>query len=411
MWANVVSQHKAVARGCQIPYTQITKFPGSWANYLTQPPRITWRVPVAQISRWVFAEHVEKEQVPATRSVVDDAVAGPSGQSTNDFQLPCGKSMNLYKYIKWLITTFGHSTRESLIEGALAAADTSTFERALTHPLFDSVCFKVFAVDKSLEVMQGFKARFEQIKWEKFEGNDAYLNVDASMRLIRHLLSHHEYSVESFVDDVWRILTLQLPKTNLLFVHGVPNSGKSYIIRSIAALYKYSATIQGTTSFPFMELAQSSMGLIEEPSFTDETLQTFKKLAEGTPTEVSVKNKGAARIGRIPLVITANYPFWKDGGALEKQAFASRMIEYKFQKPAGFLKMAKKPLNPGIWRQLFSKHAYPDTDDGSSSSDDELVDFLNVVQPEKKMRLAITAVDVDEITQEDIVLLELEQEK
>ena len=178
--------------------------------------------------------------------------------------------------------------------------------------------------------------------------DQAYLNVDVSMRLLRHLLTHHDYNVESFVDDVWRILTLQLPKTNLLFVHGVPNSGKSYIIRSVAALYKYSATIQGTTSFPFMELAQASMGLIEEPSFTDETLQTFKKLAEGTPTEVSVKNKGAARIGRIPLVITANYPFWKDGGALERQAFSTRMIEYKFTKPAGFLKMAKKPLNPAI---------------------------------------------------------------
>ena len=139
VWANVVSQHKAVARGCQIPFTQITKFPGSWANYLAQAPRITWRVPVAPImesfSHWVFAQHVEKEQVPATRSLVDEAVAGPSGRSPNDFQLPCGKSMNLYKYIKWLITTFGYCTRESLIEGALAAADTSTFKRALTHPI------------------------------------------------------------------------------------------------------------------------------------------------------------------------------------------------------------------------------------------------------------------------------------
>ena len=49
MWANVVAQHKAVTKGCQIPNTQITKFPGSWANYLTQSPRITWRVPVCQL--------------------------------------------------------------------------------------------------------------------------------------------------------------------------------------------------------------------------------------------------------------------------------------------------------------------------------------------------------------------------
>lgn len=219
----------------------------------------------------------------------------------------------------------------------------------------------------------------------------------------------------SFVDDVWRILTFQLPKTNLLFLHGVPNSGKSYVVRSIAALYKYSATIQGTTSFPFMELAHSSMGLIEEPSFTDETLQTFKKLAEGTTTEVSVKNKGAARIGRIPLVVTANYPFWKDGGALERQAFATRMIEYKFQKPAGFLKMAKKPLNPAMWKELFATHMYPTTDDDSTSGDDELCDFLDVVQPTKKRRVEkekeAAEMEGDDITQEDILLLSMQQEK
>ncbi|KAI0217858.1 hypothetical protein LSAT2_030426, partial [Lamellibrachia satsuma] len=147
-----------------------------------------------------------------------------------------------------------------------------------------------------------------------------------------------------------------LPKTNMMFLHGVPNSGKSFLIRSVASLYKYSATVQGTSSFPFMELAKASFALIEEPSFTDETLQTLKKLAEGTPTEVAVKNKGAARISRIPLAITANYPFWRDGGAAEKQAFSTRMMYYKFSNPAGFLKMAKKPLNPAIWRELFKSH-------------------------------------------------------
>ena len=198
MWSNVVAQHKAVTSGCQIPFTQTTKFPGSWANYLTQEPRITWRVPICQLmdgfSSWVFEKHVEKDP-PAV--INDGAVAGPSNAADNehDFKMPSGKSMNLYKYVKWLITTFGHATRESLIEGALAAADTSTFERALTHPMFDSICYKAFAVDKSLEVMQGFKTRYGNIGWEKFESDDGYLDVDVSMRLIRHLLSFHGNSL------------------------------------------------------------------------------------------------------------------------------------------------------------------------------------------------------------------------
>ena len=305
----------------------------------------------------------------------------------------------------------------------MAAADTSTFERALTHPMFDSMCSKVFAVDKALEIRQGFKARFSQIVWEKFETDDAYLDVDVSMRLINHLLTFHGYDPQTFVADVWAILTLRLQKRNLLFFQGVPNSGKSFIARMIAALYKYPATVQGTTSFPFMELAHCSFGLIEEPSFTDEALQTFKKLAEGTETEVSVKNKGAARVPRIPLIVTANYPFWKDGGALERQAFASRMIEYKFTKPAGFLKMAKKPLNPAIWKNLLHGMMYPVDDDVSTSSgDNELCDFLDVVEPDKRKsgtssgdeppvkKTRWEPEDDDTLTIEDVILAEAEED-
>ncbi|KAI0231276.1 hypothetical protein LSAT2_018357, partial [Lamellibrachia satsuma] len=186
---------------------------------------------------------------------------------------------------------------------------------------FDSVCTKAFAVDQALEAMKGFKAIYETIQWDKFENDDKYLDVDVSLRLFKHLLTFHQLNIDTFINDVWCILNFTMPKTNLLFLHGVPNSGKSFIIRSIAALYKYSATVQGTSSFPFMELAKASLALIEEPCFTDDTLQTLKKLAEGTPTEVAVKNKPAARVGRIPIFITANYPFGRDGGAVEKQAF------------------------------------------------------------------------------------------
>lgn len=137
-------------------------------------------------------------------------------------------------------------------------------------------------------------------------------------------------------------------------------------------------------------------------------MQTFKKLCEGTPTEVAVKNKGSVKVMRIPMFVTANYPFWKDGGALEKQAFASRMIEYKFGQAAGFLKLAKRALNPCIWKELFAPYIFPDVHDEASSGDDELVDFLNVACPEKKRKLVVEDVvvdDDDDLTQEEMLLI------
>lgn len=102
-----------------------------------------------------------------------------------------------------------------------------------------------------------------------------------------------------------------------------------------------------------MELANTSIAMIEEPYFTSEVLQVLKKLAEGTPTEVAVENGGAALVPRILLLMTANYPFDKDGTVVDKEAFKTCMHKYTLNRSAPFLKMAKKPLNLAVTLQPF----------------------------------------------------------
>ena len=150
-------------------------------------------------------------------------------------------------------------------------------------------------------------------------------------------------------------------------------------------MYKYQNTCQGTSSFPFMEIANASIGLTEEPVFTNDNVQVFKKLAEGTPTDVAVKNRKAARVPRIPLIVTSNYDFIVQGGSTEKQAFASRMKKHIFKTSCRFLKLAKKMLNPGVWRDLFEM-ILPDETDGSSSDDAELREYLNMSPTQKQQK-------------------------
>lgn len=125
-----------------------------------------------------------------------------------------------------------------------------------------------------------------------------------------------------------------------------------------------------------MKLAQARVALIEEPVFRNETLQTVKKLAEGTPMDVSVKNKGSARVPRLPIIITANYPFYTQGGSTERHAFRSRMIHYKLTQPAPFLKMTKRHLNPAMWQYLWAHKISPDITKESSSDEGEFSEFL-----------------------------------
>ena len=126
-----------------IPPTQTTKYPASWANYLSQSPRQTWRPCIGPImmnfTRWVSQEYVPKT-IPST-SGGRKRLFHRNEEPLNPefFQLKNGHSMSLYSYLKRQIHKHGHNCRESLIEGALNTKNTESFENALTHLQFDQV--------------------------------------------------------------------------------------------------------------------------------------------------------------------------------------------------------------------------------------------------------------------------------
>lgn len=350
MYNNVVAMHRKVAT-CHIPASQITKFPASWANYLAKTPRITWHVGtepiIDQFGKWTMEGHIApiERQTVSRKRIFADALGtqkenfDPDNPEQAMLHMRNGKCQKLYDYLSWQIKEHDYATREDLVDGALSHGTGDNFSRALIHPHFDVLLNKAFTMDKATEINMPFARLFEKMDWSKFNTKE-YLAKDVSLRLFSAILKNEGICESVFVKDIHELLTLKNPKQNLIFFEGVPNSGKSFIARSIASIFKYQSTIQGTTSFPFMELAQSSIGLIEEPVFSADALQTLKKLAEGTATDVAVKNRKAARIPRIPLLITANYDFIVQGGSTEKEAFASRMKKYVFKAASGFLKLA-----------------------------------------------------------------------
>ena len=396
-YANLTALHRKVAT-CNIPASQITRFPASWANYLTQYRRIQWYSGTDNLTEefasWTLRPYIDRNvPLPVNRKrLFEEAKKTNTTEDNPDdalLHMKNGKVQRLYDYLSWQVKEHDYATREDLVDGALSHGTGENFSRALIHPHFDNILNKVFTMDRATEINTPFRVQLEKINWEKYD-QTKYLDKDVSLKLIKEILNAQGISLIEFTTDVYELLTLAKPKTNLLCLEGVPNSGKSYIARSIASLYKYQNTCQGTTSFPFMDMANASIALIEEPVFSSDNLQTFKKLAEGTPTDVAVKNRKAARVPRIPIIITSNYNFIVQGGSTEKTAFNTRMKKYLFKTACGFLKMAKKMLNPGIWKDLFTT-LLPDEVDGESSDDNELREFLNMNNKET------TTTDEDEL--------------
>ena len=304
VYNNVIALHRKVA-SCHVPASQVTRFPASWANYLCQRPRVLWYACpeglISEFASWTQEIYIDRNvPLPVNRKRLFAEVATTSANTNNPEEsmlyMKNWKVQKLYDYLAWQIRQHDYSTREDLIDGALSHGTTDNFSRALIHPHFDTLLAKAFTMDRAIEVNTPFKTQLKNMDWGKYDNNDIYLKKDVSLPLLKEILSAQGISHLEFTRDVYELLTLARPKSNLLCLEGVPNSGKSFIARSIAGLFKYQNTCQGTSSFPFMEIANASIGLIEEPVFTADNLQTFKKLAEGTPTDVAVKNRKAARV-------------------------------------------------------------------------------------------------------------------
>ena len=66
-----------------------------------------------------------------------------------------------------------------------------------------------------------------------------------------------------------------------------------------------------------------------------------------------------------------------DTGCFVKNRFVLRMIHYKMDSAAPFLKTTKKYLNPAMWQCLWAHHIAPVTEMISCNDEDELVQFLD----------------------------------
>lgn len=305
------------------------------ANYFCKPPRrliIEGKNNIREFSNWCKLPFIEKTLATASNKLEKNVEPF--------FKTKGGVSMNLFSYLSHIYKSKNFKSEKEMTQHFLNKPNNQNFLEAKSHAMYGTQMKKVLECIKLQKLQESFKDKFEKMDF-KFE-NKKYATTDKSMIVFRTILMTQKIDEEQFVKAVWDLLNKKYPKKNLLVFRGKPNTGKSMIARSIANLFDYVSTIQGTSSFPFQSLVNVEFGLIEEPNMTLETLQTFKKLAEGVDTEVAVKFKPDQTVQRTPLLITSNDHFDKNAPFAEKRAFDTRYSEFTFFNSADFLIHLKK---------------------------------------------------------------------
>lgn len=163
----------------------------------------------------------------------------------------------------------------------------------------------------------------------------------------------------TFCRTIVNLMDKQQRKKNTLILEGSPNSGKTFIAKSIEkACIFYGEISQGSSGYAFMwqDCVNKRVIVINEPFFDACMIEQLKIVLEGTGTFVHKKNCSDEYLRPTPVVITSNTPVWNMCvGA--KEAIKVRCLSiYDKLKAAPMLKNVRKDLHPRWINLLLMRH-------------------------------------------------------
>nr|QVW56852.1 MAG: nonstructural protein [Emberiza spodocephala parvoviridae sp.] len=194
-----------------------------------------------------------------------------------------------------------------------------------------------------------------------------------SARLMELWCEFQGIDPQQFVYDVIDCLDKKKRKLNTLILKGEPNSGKTFIAKSLQkAVRFYGEVTQGLSGYNFMwqDCVNKRLIVINEPYFDECMIEQLKVVLEGTGCFVHKKNNSDEYLRPTPVVITTNNDVWQSC-PFSRKAIEVRCIRiYNNLKPCHLLKAIKKDLHPqwlSILAVKYAKAASPVSD----FSDDE----------------------------------------
>ena len=220
--------------------------------------------------------------------------------------------------------------------------DLSEFRQAISDDTWILICVKL--QERTISKLQNFIALacLEHVE-EESQSMEVPLRMAGSHALgycffsdyLDELFDRNNIDTRTFLKDLFTVLNKKHFKKNTFRIWGVPDSGKSMILRAIAN--QYYANIQGVSGcasdFYFADMVRKSIILLEELWVIPTTVDDFKSLLSGYSFQVAVKHSNRREtIERTPVLVTGNHSSYGKGylDSTDEDALQRRTYSYYF---------------------------------------------------------------------------------
>jgi len=221
----------------------------------------------------------------------------------------------------------------------------------------------------SQDLIDSKKIMFSRLSWVQilnrysnrpYENESMYETVERSLNMFHRMMEHNCIQPKQFVQDLFDVMEMRLPKINTFFIQGTKNAGKSLLLKSVAESCIYSAYCNQflyQNRFSFQDLMFQRVCFVNEVQLDDLTVEVFKGIMEGMPTSVDRKYQSAQLLRRVPIIMTAN-KFPSDDlkfRSTHESAIRARMCYYMFHT-MNDLQYFKLQFNPRMWSELIEMY-------------------------------------------------------
>ena len=230
-----------------------------------------------------------------------------------------------------------------------------TFSECVSSGNYDVICKKAAELYRTTVCHLTLEEIFDNPD-NDWRSDIKFLSFQESSKLFEKWIQHNNFNLTQFISNIFDVLKRKTPKVNTFCLQGPPNSGKSYVLRSLVQWFQFFGEVRGGANYNFLwqDCLDTALIFIEEPYITPEIVEQCKLVFEGAATKVHVKMRGDAELKPTPVFITCNNVPWRWCGG-EEGALRARMHYYNC-KEAPFLRDEKKYLSPFLWPYLFEQY-------------------------------------------------------